>query len=199
MNADYDDSSSTRQRLFEQTKADVVSKQIANSTAYDTSILTLSSAFLALSVVFIKDVVAPISTASHLLLLYLSWSCFCLAIIVTIASFMLGQWGYKALLEGAERYYLKNDGDAFRVSVTVSRRIGIANYIHGGLFVLGTILMLIFVIDNFSRLANMPDANVLKPSTQQRGQPTNTFQQLPAKPASAPSAPQPASPSSGPR
>ena len=61
MNADYDDSLTTRQRLYEQTKAEVISKQLANSTTYDTSILTLSSALLALSVAFIKDVVAPIS------------------------------------------------------------------------------------------------------------------------------------------
>jgi hypothetical protein len=191
MNADYDDSSATRQRLYEQTKAEVISKQLANSTTYDTSILTLSSALLALSVGFIKDVVAPISSATILPALYLSWVSFGLAIISTVSSFMIGQWGYKALLKGAERYYIKGEPDAFNVSVTVSRRIEIANYIHGAMFVVGTIFMLVFVIANFSRLANMPDPNAPKSPLVERGQPTNAFPQIPTKPILPPSVPQP--------
>lgn len=182
MNSEYDDSLATRQRLYEQTKSELIAKQIANSTAYDTSILTLSSAFLGLSVAFIKDVVSPLSTASYLLALYCSWGSFGIAIIATIFSFMIGQCGYKTLLDGAERYYLKQEEDAYKISVTVSTRIEIANYLHGGFFVLGTTLMLFFVITNFIRISNMPDPNTPKQSIEQRGQPTNTFQQLPAKP-----------------
>lgn len=194
MNTEYNDSLAISQRLYEQTKSELVSKQIANSTVYDTSVLTLSSAFLGLSIVFIKDVVSPLSTASYLTVLYLSWASFCLAIIVTICSFLIGQQGYKALLDGAERYYLKQDEDAFKISVTISKRIEFVNYIYGGFFVLGTILMLCFVITNFLRISNMSDPNTAKQSIEQRGQPTNTFQQLPAKPpASTPTVPQPSS------
>ena len=189
MNADYDDSLATRQRLYEQTKAEVISKQLANSTTYDTSILTLSSALLALSVAFIKDVVAPISSATLLPTLYLSWISFGLAIISTVSSFMIAQWSYKALLKGAKRYYIDEEPDAFKVSVVVSRRIEVANYINGTMFVLGTTLMLVFVITNFSRLANMPNPNAPKPPLVERGQPTNTFPQVPMKPTQPASAP----------
>jgi hypothetical protein len=182
MNAEYDDTLATRQRLYEQTKSELISKQIANSTVYDTSILTLSSAFLGLSIAFIKDIVSPLSTASNLPALYSSWGSFCIAIIVTIFSFMIGQRGYKKLLDGAERYYLKQEEDAFKISVTVSKQIEIANYLYGFFFVVGTILMLFFVITNFVRISNMPDPNTPKQTIEQRGQPTNTFQQLPAKP-----------------
>ena len=193
MNADYDDSLATRQRLYEQTKAELVSKQLANSTTYDTSILTLSSALLALSVAFIKDVVAPISSATLLPTLFLSWISFGIAIISTVCSFMVGQWGYKALLEGAERYYIKGELDAHNVSVIVSRRIEIANYIHGTMFVLGTTLMLVFVIANFSRLASMPEPTAPKQPLVERGHPTNAFPQIQIKPNLPASAPQPAS------
>lgn len=192
MNADYNDSLATRQRLYEQTKAEVIAKQVANSTTYDTSILTLSSALLALSVTFIKDVVSPISSATLLPTLYLSWISFSVAIIATVASFMIGQRGYKALLEGAERYYIREELDAFNVSVVVSRRIEIANYINGAMFILGITLMLVFVITNFSRLANMSNPDTPKSSLVERGQPTNTFSRVPMTTSQPTSAPQPA-------
>ena len=191
---EYDESLATRQRLYEQTKSELIAKQNANSTVYDTSILTLSSAFLGLSIAFIKDVVAPLSTASNLPVLYCSWVSFCIAIIVTICSFMIGQRGYKKLLDGAERYYLKQEEDAFKISVIVSKQIEIANCLYGVFFVLGIATMLFFVITNFMRISNMPDQNTQKQSIEQRSQPTNTFQQLPAKPpASTTNVPQPSS------
>lgn len=178
---EYDDSLATRKRLYEQTKLELIAKQNANSTTYDTSILTLSSAFLGLSVAYVKDVVSPLSTASNLSVLYCSWISFCIAIIVTICSFMIGQRGYKKLLDGAERYYLKQEKDAFKISVTVSKQIEIANYLYRAFFVLGIATMLFFVITNFMRISNMPDPNIQKKSIEQRCQPTNTFKQLPAK------------------
>jgi uncharacterized membrane protein len=185
VNAEYDDSPGTRQRLYEHTKNELISKQLANSTTYDNSILTLSSAFLGLSIAFIKDVVAPISNAILLYALYSAWICFCLAIISTLISFMIGQAGLKSLLESAERYYIHGDSEAFEVSVKVSRRIDIANYVHGVMFVLGTILIIVFVIANFSRVANMQNPNAAKLPIDQRGQPTNTFQKIPTSPATA--------------
>lgn len=191
---EYDDSLATRQRLYEQTKLELITKQNANSTTYDTSILTLSSAFLGLSVAFIKDVISPLSTASYLPVLYCSWVSFCIAIIVTVCSFMIGQRGYKKLLDGAERYYLKQEEDAFKISITVSKQIENANFLYGVFFVLGIATMLFFVITNFMRISSMPDPNTQKQSIEQRGQPTNTFQQLPAKqPASTTNVPQPSS------
>lgn len=184
MNAEYDNSTDTRQRLYEEYKAELISKQIANSTTYDNSILTLSSAFLGLSIAFIKDVVAP-SSAILLCVLFAAWICFCMAIIITIFSFMIGQAGLKFLLASAERYYIQGNPEAFHESDKVSRRIDVTNYLHGGMFVLGTILIVIFVIANFSRIANMQNPNAAKPPIDKRGQPTNPFQKVPTTPAPA--------------
>jgi hypothetical protein len=193
MNANYDNSIETRQRLYEQTKTELASQQLANSTTYDTSILTLSSAFLGLSFAFIKDVVTPISAATYLSLLYVSWVCFCLAIISAIGSFMFAQYGFRVLRQGAERYYIQGDQSAFNVSVVVSRRIDIINSVPGALFIAGTILTLVFVITNVTRIAAMPTTNTPAVPTEQRGQPTNTFQRVPVQPAAPASTPQPAS------
>lgn len=190
MCAEYENSKETRQRLFEQTKAELIAKQVANSTSYDTAVLTLSSAFLALSVAFIKDVVAPLSTASLLSFLYLSWSSYSLAIISTIASFLVGQAGYRNLIAAAERYYIKGDREAHNVSVQVANRIEKLNILNGAFFTLGTVLLLVFVISNFTRIAAMPTAPTSSPAPEQRGQPTTPFQQVPTTPTSpAPAAP----------
>lgn len=197
MSTEYEDSTASRQRLYEQTKAELVTKQIANSTSYDTAILTLSSAFLALSVTFIKDVVAPLSNASYLLILYFSWCAFCLAIISTVASFMVGQRGIRKLIEGAHSFFILDDKSAYEASVKVANCIDRLNILNGLFFIAGAVLILGFTIINFDRIAKMPTPQTQAPSTEQRGQPTNPFHQVPA-PASRPTPAPPAAPTSSP-
>jgi hypothetical protein len=191
MSSEYDDSPETRRRLYEQTKAELISKQVANSTSYDTAILTLSSAFLALSVTFVKDVVAPLSEASLLWVLFASWFCYCGAIVSTVVSFMVGQAGYRELISAAERYYLKGDATAHQVSVVISKRIETLNIANGACFVFGTAFTLIFTVANFNRLAAMPTTkpSAPTPSIEHRGQPTLPFQQVPSAPAPRPASP----------
>ena len=198
MSAEYDDSPETRKRLYEQTKAELIAKQVANSTSYDTTVLTLSSAFLALSVSFIKEVVAPLSEASLLWVLFGSWLMFCLAITSTVTSFMVGQASYRQLLEAAERYYIKMDSTAYQVSVTISSRIERLNLLNGILFILGTTLTLVFAISNFNRIATMPAAKPPSPALDHRGQPTLPFQQVPAAPPARPASSPASSPSAPP-
>jgi hypothetical protein len=191
VSADYEDTPENRQRLYEQTKAELASQQLANATTFDNSILTLSSAFLGLSVAFIKDVVSPISSAVWLPLLYLSWGSFCAAIVTVVGSFIIGQHAYTALRRSAERYYIKGEKEAFNISVTMSRRISVANIAHGTFFMLGTIFTLAFVLANFSRLAAMPINTNAASSPLEKGQPTNPFQAVPQPAAGSGSAPQP--------
>lgn len=172
MSSQYDNSTETRQRLFERTKEELIAKQIANSTNFDTAVLTLSSAFLALSITFIKDVVAPLSGASFLCFLYTSWILHCLALTATVASFMVGQSSYRALISAAESYYLKEDTGAYNVSVTSAKRLEILNNLNGGLFIVGTIFLLVFVITNFNRLANTPTQSADLPALTQQYEPT---------------------------
>ena len=69
----------------------------ANVEPYDKAILTLSSAALALSLTFTKDVV-PLLTASGIWLLYSSWVLFVLTLSVNI-------WGYIVALHGFRRQW----------------------------------------------------------------------------------------------
>src|SRR5580658_7082357 len=58
-----------------------------NGAAYDKAILTLSGGALALSLAFIKDVVAP-ATAQHNCLLYAAWALLVLALASNISAFL---------------------------------------------------------------------------------------------------------------
>ncbi|MDI6807798.1 MAG: hypothetical protein QME66_02300 [Candidatus Eisenbacteria bacterium] len=136
-----------REKLYEQTLDELISKQISNSETHDHSILSLSSAFLGLSVAFISDVV-PIDVACHKYLLFLSWLAFSLAIIVTIASFIYGQRAIKKLIDAARRFYIEENEDSYRVSMILSTRMDRLNLSSGGAFVLGILLTIAFVSAN---------------------------------------------------
>ena len=97
------------EKLYNKTRDELLAKQMSNSETYDRSMLSLSSAFLALSITFIKDIV-PVKESLCTWLLYLSWGLFALTIIVVFLSFIYGQKGIKRLLAGAEEYYLKKKG-----------------------------------------------------------------------------------------
>lgn len=91
------------EKLYNKARDELLAKQMSNSETYDRSMLSLSSAFLALSVTFIKDIV-PVKELLCTWLLYLSWGggLFALTIIVIFLSFIYGQKGIKQLLAGAE-------------------------------------------------------------------------------------------------
>ena len=76
-------------KLYEQyiKQDDELSKRdLSNVENLDKAILSLSSAGLGLSLVFIRNVV-PLKDASYIFLLHLSWFMFVLAIISLIVSF----------------------------------------------------------------------------------------------------------------
>lgn len=64
------------EKLYNKTRDELLAKQMSNSETYDRSMLSLSSAFLALSVTFIKDIV-PVKESLCTWLLYLSWGSIC--------------------------------------------------------------------------------------------------------------------------
>lgn len=101
---------------------DLNTRQIANSETYDNALLTLSSAFLGLSLTFIKDVV-PFESAQCLGLLYLSWTCFCLCIVTVIGSFIYGQSVIDELRNNAKKYFINGDKSLDAQSKFLAQRI----------------------------------------------------------------------------
>lgn len=136
-----------RERLFRETKDELVKKQISNAENFDRSVLTLSSSALGFSVAFIKDL-APLGTADVRWALVGSWSLFGAAVILTMISFMTSQSAIRHQLDIAEKYYLRYDDtsiDAENVAANWTNRF---NFFAGASLVLGMILTIVFAIAN---------------------------------------------------
>jgi hypothetical protein len=94
-----------REKLYSETRQDLLKRQLSNAENFDKAILSLSTAGLGYSLVFIKDII-PLSKAAYLIFLHISWILFGSAIMSTIASYISSQRGIIRQLKFAEEYYL---------------------------------------------------------------------------------------------
>ncbi len=192
-----------KQRLLVETRADLLKRQLSNAENYDKAILSLSTAFLGLSFVFMKDIV-PVHQAKWLLLLYGSWGLLTCAVLTTIVSFWVSQSAIDQQLKKAEDYYIRGDQAALTKGL-FARATDCLNVASGGFFILGVSLTTIFIVGNFERGSSMSDKKSEKvnireaapiPRMQEapieKGAPIPDLQQVPAN-----SPPQSAPPSQG--
>lgn len=146
---DEPDLTAEKRKLLAETRADLLKRQLSNSENYDKAVLSLSTAFLALSLAFLKDVL-PLQRAEWLLLLYGSWVALAGAVLATIVSFWVSQRGIDVQLKKAEDYYLRDDQAALTKS-GIAKATEWVNAASGVLFVLGVLLTIAFVIVNFEK------------------------------------------------
>jgi len=199
-----------KQRLLAETRADLLKRQLSNSERYDKAVLSLSTAFLGLSLAFLKHLV-PIQPAEWLWLLYGSWLALAGAVLVTIISFLVSQRGIDAQLKKAEDYYLRDDQTALN-KTGIAKLTEWINASSGVLFLLGVLLTTAFVIVNFERSLKMSDEKKTSqvqltkgatiPKMQQvsekKGAPIPNLQQVPPsqQPQNQPAQSNPSKPSS---
>ena len=136
-----------RQRLYERTRDELAATARSTSESYDRALLTLSSAFLGGSLAFVGQIV-DLSTASAKWLLYLAWLLFALTMILTLASFIYGLHTLQPLRDAAERYYIRQDQEAWKVSECVQRVVLRYVVACGVSFLLGVVLLGAFVVIN---------------------------------------------------
>ncbi len=79
---------------------------------FDKNLLAVSSAALGFSVAFIKDIVRLPATRWHFVL-YASWLCFAVCIVITVFSFRLSVAALNKHLEYLQHYYEKKDETFF--------------------------------------------------------------------------------------
>ena len=144
------DDEKIRQDLYAKHRAELVSKQDANSEKYDSSILTLSSAGFGLSITFLKDVV-PFKESWSPWLLIVSWALFVLAILCTILSFQASQAAIGKSLDHAEKYYLEKKDEFLNkenIWISVTNWLNMAS---GAFFIAAIICTAVFVSGNLLR------------------------------------------------
>lgn len=154
----------SNEEMFRTQQAELFKRELSNSENYDKAILAYASGGLGISLAFIKDVV-PLSSASWLLLLELSWFCWVLAIVVVLISFQTSQLGIRRHLEMVKKYYIDDDDSALDEKNFPAKLTDIANVTSGVLFLCGVMLTTTFVG------INLREGNMTKQSDgrQERG------------------------------
>jgi heme exporter protein D len=119
----------------------------SSSDDYDKHVLQLSSAFLALSVTFMKDVVKGLPV-HHYFSLYTSWVAFGMSIIAVILSFQFSIAAHKKHLNCIDDYYLRNKQEALTRTNRWDILLTVSNATGGGMFLVGVMSTIYFVISN---------------------------------------------------
>lgn len=144
----YDNAHIEERKLIHSKRQDDLNKrQLSNSENFDKSILTYSTAGLALSLGVLKDFV-PVARAHWMWLLYASWILFTCVVTITLLSFILSQLGIKRQIEIDERYYLKLDDAAADEPNRFAVATEWCSYLSGICFVVALGCTVLFVIHN---------------------------------------------------
>lgn len=136
-----------RQQLYSQHRTELLDRHSANSQAYDSALLTMSSALLGVSIAFITDI-APKGAVLWPTVICASWVALALCVLVTIINFLVANRQIDKQLTLAHKYYLQKDDSAFRGSGEPGW-VDHLNELAGVLFVLGLILTVAFASVNF--------------------------------------------------
>jgi len=129
---------------------------------YDKQLLALSSAFLGVSLAFVKDIV-PLRDTVHLWEFDVALSLFLACVCVVLGTFQYSIHGHFRLVEYWEKradYLLAADDAKARISGELARlwiwldrkavRIRLLNGVSGVLFIMGVVLLVVFVTTNLN-------------------------------------------------
>ncbi|NLD46634.1 MAG: hypothetical protein GX660_05475 [Clostridiaceae bacterium] len=141
-----DDKARTDGQNYINSLANTVAK---NSEAFDRAIITLSSGFLALSITFI-DRIVKLSECTCICLLILSWSFFVISIVINFISIFVAQNECEKRRKLAEKCYFKGDKKSCQSLRDMNNPTQIINIISAGAYIIGTILITIFVSINLT-------------------------------------------------
>ncbi len=128
--------------------AELRSQRSEQQTEVDRQILTLSSALLALSMTFIKDLV-PINAAVCFPLLFVAWFFLASSIVGTLLSFYLSQITYDKYIDSAPRFYEQEERNAFAGAHDLAKKTTFANLASCICFLIGFISLVFFAGVNF--------------------------------------------------
>jgi len=162
-----------RKKVHAELRNELFRRQLSNSDNFDKAILTYSSAGLALSLGFLKDLI-PFSHAKCSWLLFWSWGLFVLAVVVVIVSFIFSQLGIDKQLTINEKYYLQMNDDALAERNRFAKWTDRLAYAAAASFVIAITFSTIFVSVNLKGETMTEQKRVLVTD----GAPIPTIQQV---------------------
>lgn len=147
MDEERQNSDNDLEKLYEQyikQDEELSKRDLSNVENLDKAILSLSSAGLGLSLVFIRNVV-ELTAALHVWLLHLSWLMFVLAITSTLLSYLFGQRALDKQREFNEKYYLEGNEDAGQQKSFASRITRVLSYVSVFTYITAVICTAFFI------------------------------------------------------
>jgi hypothetical protein len=162
-------------KLYADYRKDLLARQLSNSENFDRSILSLSSAILAVSVAFVRGQ-PQLPPPQFPALLWLSWVSFALAIIFTVISFMTSQAAIDRHLEFAAQYYLEQQENALGKSSAFASTTKWLARLSGVAFVAGVMLTISFATLNLPRGDKMSKKSTGSPTFRVGGAPVPKMQ-----------------------
>jgi hypothetical protein len=186
------------QKLYADFIGEVNKRELSGSENFDKSVLTLSSAGLALSITFLKDF-GPLSSGAFPWMLYASWGMFTIATLSTMVSFQVSGKALNHQKVVARRAYMEGEEKAFDEVGFWSHVLLWLNRTSAVTFVAALSFTIAFIISNLEG-NRMATGNYKAPTTgslEQRGAPVPTMQRPVSPPVAAPAVPASA-PSGGP-
>jgi hypothetical protein len=202
-----DPSTAENKKLHDDFVAEIRKRELSGSENFDKSVLTFSSAGLALSVGFFKDFGA-IQSASVPWALYTSWTCFTVSTCLTITSFLVSGIALRKHENIAHRYYIQREEGAVNEPNRWNAVTTYLNYVSGLLFISAMLLTTLFIslnlqngtpmksgkLDQAALGATVPTMQASGSSSAQKGLPVPAMQKVPTQ-GSAPAVPSSQAPS----
>lgn len=172
------DPTENNQRIYERMRDELIISQRSNSDNFDKAILSLSSAGLGITIAFISNLI-DLSKANLIIVLYLAWILFILAIISTVISFLVSQRGIDQQLVMAEQLYIYNKQvDQDRVT-RISGWVNKLNILSAIAFIRALLLIIVFSITNIAKGAfKMNEGNKNNTTMLTEGKPINNLQKV---------------------
>lgn len=133
-----------------------------SQSEYSKQLLSLSSAVLALSVAFLKNLVS-IQSAILFPLLYVAWACFLVTIFVTLIAIKISIKAHQIYKEDLEKDLVGQSG---KVGETWRDKLmPKISWISTSSFAIGILLLVIFSFLNVQKERTMSDQTYAKPTT----------------------------------
>ena len=150
MNEEHQNPDEDLEKLYEQyikQDEELSKRDLSNVENLDKAILSLSSAGLGLSLVFIRNVV-KLEEAAHIWLLHVSWLMFVLAITSTLLSYLFGQSALNKQREFNEKFYLESDADAGQQTPLASKITRVLSYVSVFTYIAAVSFTALFIKGN---------------------------------------------------
>lgn len=137
------------EEIHDKFRDDLLKRQLSNNENYDKTIISLSSAGLALSLTAIKFVI-PLDKAEYLWVIKLSWGLFLLTIICSLGAYLVGNRAIDRQLVIAQDYYIKGLVSSQTAKNVFTKINSYLNNVTGAFFIGAISCVIIFVTLNLN-------------------------------------------------